>query len=68
MDYPTASHPPAEPLALDDVADATLNLSAQTTAWLDTLTAPIRDARDRMQALASRAEELKQEAQEVKEE
>lgn len=46
-----------------DFPDPSLNLSTQTLAWLDELTAPIRAAHDRMHSLAERAREFKTQPQ-----
>jgi hypothetical protein len=39
-----------------DLPDSSLSLFAQTLEWLDALITPVRQARDRMESLAKRAE------------
>jgi hypothetical protein len=40
--------------------DSSLNLATQTLTWLNALTAPLRQARERMESLAARAKTLRQ--------
>jgi hypothetical protein len=42
-----------------DYPDSSVNLATQALGWMDELSAPIRTARDRMQSLAQRVEDLR---------
>ena len=46
-----------------DYPDPGVNLAAQAMDWMDELTTPIRAARDRMQTLAQKVDQLKSPAQ-----
>lgn len=43
-----------------DLPDESINLSSQSLHWLDELSAPIRNARERMESLAQRVTDLRQ--------